>query len=229
MSEAQNARNTRTQTHSGKLFDIFNPRPEDICIEDIAHALSMQCRFNGHTKQFYSVAEHSLNCARIAATLDNDPEAIWLALMHDAHEAYIGDLPGPWVQRVWIQSSKNIHITFDLLAAEIEKVLIPSLSNDLADWKYADYKDLVKYCDFAMLLNEKALSLQVTDIPWSFPPDFVNRFTQSPEHALSKLEFFKPAEACFNFLKAYEEITQCLKTGSPVSSSPLLSLSHLRT
>lgn len=47
------------QTFTGKKIFPLNPRTEDICIADIAHSLSMQCRYNGHTKLFYSVAQHS--------------------------------------------------------------------------------------------------------------------------------------------------------------------------
>ena len=48
------------QTYSGKKFYPLDPRPEDIDIRDIAHALSLNCRFNGHCRCFYSVAEHSV-------------------------------------------------------------------------------------------------------------------------------------------------------------------------
>ena len=77
-------------TASGIEFWPLDPRPEDIQIEDIAHALSQQCRFAGHTKQFYSVAEH---CVR-AADLVPEEHAL-VALLHDASEAYLVDLPSP--------------------------------------------------------------------------------------------------------------------------------------
>lgn len=48
------------QTHSGGQFDVHNPRAQDVCLEDIGHSLSMQCRYNGHCEHFYSVAEHSV-------------------------------------------------------------------------------------------------------------------------------------------------------------------------
>lgn len=77
-------------THTGKRFDILNPTPEMIDISDIAHALARICRFNGHTHQHYSVAQHSVMVA------DNVPEHLALeALMHDAAEAYIGDISSP--------------------------------------------------------------------------------------------------------------------------------------
>lgn len=78
------------RTFTGIMFNVFNPKPEDVCIEDIAHALSNLCRFNGHTVKFYSVAEHSLKCAELV------PKQHRLAaLLHDASEAYLVDLPSP--------------------------------------------------------------------------------------------------------------------------------------
>jgi 5'-deoxynucleotidase YfbR-like HD superfamily hydrolase len=78
------------QTYSNKKFNILDPQPDEICIEDIAHALSQQCRFTGHTKFHYSVAQHSYYCSTIVA-----PEFALEALLHDASEAYIGDMSRP--------------------------------------------------------------------------------------------------------------------------------------
>lgn len=78
------------QTYTGKQFWPLDPRPEDVCIEDIAHALSMKCRFGGHTNVFYSVAEHSVLVMR--AVEEPHKKA---ALLHDAAEAYLADIPRP--------------------------------------------------------------------------------------------------------------------------------------
>lgn len=82
--------NTKIETYSGKLFDVLNPKPSDVCLIDIAHSLSMQCRFGGHCQRFYSVAQHSvLMCS---ANLPGDPI---MYLFHDAAEAYISDIVSP--------------------------------------------------------------------------------------------------------------------------------------
>ena len=63
-----------------------------ICIEDIAHALSLICRWNGHCTHFYSVAQHSLHCAEVAKDRGLSILEQFEALMHDATEAYLGDM-----------------------------------------------------------------------------------------------------------------------------------------
>lgn len=78
------------QTYTGRAFYPHDPRPEEISIFDIAHGLAAQCRYNGHTRRFYSVAEHSVYVSRSV-----DPRFAREALLHDAAEAYVGDLIRP--------------------------------------------------------------------------------------------------------------------------------------
>lgn len=78
------------QTYSGRRFNPTNPVVDAIVIQDIAHSLSMQCRFSGHVRQFYSVAQHSVMVSYIC----NQDDALW-GLMHDASEAYLVDVPRP--------------------------------------------------------------------------------------------------------------------------------------
>lgn len=77
-------------TVSGKFFEFLNPQPEQIDINDIAHALSMKCRFAGHTLRFYSVAQHSVH-----VSYNCDPADALAGLLHDAAEAYLVDMPKP--------------------------------------------------------------------------------------------------------------------------------------
>lgn len=79
------------RTYTGKYLDVFNPDPEMICIEDIAHALSHTARFSGHLTKFYSVAAHSVWCAKFVKR----DEFKLAALLHDASEAYLTDVPRP--------------------------------------------------------------------------------------------------------------------------------------
>jgi hypothetical protein len=84
------------QTKTGKRFFVLSPEPEDFDIEDIAHALSNQCRFTGHVNYFYSVAEHSLRvCSLLMQWHPEDTQLAFDGLMHDASEAYLPDLARP--------------------------------------------------------------------------------------------------------------------------------------
>lgn len=82
-------------TVTGKHFYPLNPNPQDIDIEDIAHALSLICRANGHFKYFYSVAQHSIACSEEAAERGYSLEVILGCLLHDASEAYLCDVTRP--------------------------------------------------------------------------------------------------------------------------------------
>lgn len=82
-------------THTGKLIDVCNPRPEDIDITDISHALGNICRWAGHSSRFFSVAQHSV----IVSDQVSPENALW-GLLHDAAEAYLMDIPTP-LKKLW--------------------------------------------------------------------------------------------------------------------------------
>lgn len=87
----------QVRTFTGREIDVFNLQPEDICIEDIAHALACLNRFNGHTKKPISVAQHSIFVARMC-----EPEHQLQGLLHDGAEAYLGDI------NKWIKASMEM-------------------------------------------------------------------------------------------------------------------------
>lgn len=95
--------NTDIVTYTGKIFDLLNPEPEMVCIEDIAHALANQCRYTGHTREFYSVAQHCVLMAENPELL-GDPLA---KLLHDATETYIGDIARPWKKLLFVNIPKT--------------------------------------------------------------------------------------------------------------------------
>lgn len=82
-------------TYSKTRINTLDPDPDDILIEDIAHALSMMTRANGHFPQFFSVAQHSLQCAREAIARHYVPRLCMACLLHDGSEAFLSDITRP--------------------------------------------------------------------------------------------------------------------------------------
>ncbi|HDL7601063.1 TPA: HD family hydrolase [Yersinia enterocolitica] len=122
-------------TYSGLDFDYLKPLASSICIEDIAQALSHECRFAGHLPNFYSVAQHCWLMSQIV------PEEFALeALLHDATEAYCRDIPSP-LKRL-LPDYKVIEHRIDM--AIREKFGLP-----------AEMSSVVHYCDLIMLATER--------------------------------------------------------------------------
>ena len=86
------------RTYAGKKFYPMDPQPDSIDIKDIAHALSLVCRGNGHVNRFFSVAQHCINCAMEAEARGCSQRVILACLVHDASEAYMSDVPRPFKQ-----------------------------------------------------------------------------------------------------------------------------------
>lgn len=83
------------QTYTGRAFDLLDPQQHSVDIADIAHSLARQCRFNGHCQFFYSVAQHSVLIAQWLRRVGASPKTQLYGLLHDAPEAYVGDMPRP--------------------------------------------------------------------------------------------------------------------------------------
>lgn len=86
---------TEVETFSGNYVDTEYPKADTIVLEDIAHALSQLCRYGGHTKRFYSVAEHSVLVSRRMEAQGFSKWECLAGLHHDDSEAYLGDIPRP--------------------------------------------------------------------------------------------------------------------------------------
>lgn len=107
------------QTHRKIKFHPGDPKPADVDIRDIAHALSNLCRYTGHTGSFYSVAEHSVRVALLCPPEDR----LW-GLMHDAAEAYIGDLNRP--TKMLPEMAPYRHMEANIMRVICEKFCIPA-------------------------------------------------------------------------------------------------------
>lgn len=143
---------TWIQTVSGKAVELIKPDPKTIVIEDIAHALAMQCRYNGHTPQFYSVAQHSVlvseEIEKALQGVESDEHVRELAfwgLMHDAAEAYVGDLVAPAKQIL----RQVDDLEFDDMEARIMAVICRKFGMALKQ------PEIVKEYDLRLLATER--------------------------------------------------------------------------
>ena len=165
---------------SGRRFYPFDPRPEDIRIEDIALALSHLCRYNGHCKKFYSVAEHSVHCSHYVASGHE-----FTALMHDATEAYVGDLIRP-IKRF----TPNFQEAEDLVwAALCERFDLPR-----------EMPEEVHYVDNLVLVTNGAKLMEEWGIPIKPVDDLVI--------CQGEVEPMHPEEAEKAFLARFHELRE---------------------
>jgi hypothetical protein len=160
--------NAKIVTYTGKSFDLLDPQPEMVCIEDIAHSLAYQCRYTGHTgdglpqmQQFYSVAQHCVLMAE--ADLPRDPLA---RLLHDAAETYIGDMARPWKQLLWVSEIREgctFTSTVKAFEKRIQSVIGLALGVDLSE--SAEVK----------LADNRTMATEIRDLmpgsnDWDIPP-----------------------------------------------------------
>jgi hypothetical protein len=118
------------RTVDGSPFSLTNPDPAAVDIQVIAHSLSLQCRFNGHVPTFYSVAEH---CVRVAALYD-DRELQLHGLLHDAAEAYIGDIVRPMkLMRDLGAAYSRLEEAVELAVGEALGVTLTPMRDEIAD------------------------------------------------------------------------------------------------
>lgn len=139
-------KNTMT-TFTGRHFDPMQIRTEDICIEDIAHALSLMCRGGGHLKYFYSVAQHSLNCAAEAKARGWSERLQLACLLHDASEAYLSDIIRP----VKANLTGYLEIENRIMGKILEKFNLSDLTEEEhRKWKQID--DEILYYELKNLM-----------------------------------------------------------------------------
>ena len=162
-------------TRTGRRFDFAAPTPAMISIEDIAAALSKLCRYTGHCPHFYSVAEHSVLTSHLVP-----PEDQLAALMHDAAEAYVGDVSRPL---------KSMLPDYKIIEARIEAVIALTFGLPFP------MPDSVAAADLAMLGHERITVMQTKDhwpgIPPGTLPDIRIRFLNPPEAETRFLRRFR--------------------------------------
>lgn len=170
------------QTYTGRRFWPLDPHPDDVDIVDIAHALSLLCRYNGHVDRFYSVAEH---CVLMSSTFGRRDLALW-ALLHDATEAYVGDMIRPLKQ----------HMP-DYVAAEDRVMRAIGARFGLPGWQNAWMPRPVKDADTRILLTERNTLMAATSHDWAM---------EHLEPLPVVVEGWAPAEAERRYLAAFEAL-----------------------
>lgn len=136
-------------TYTGIHFVPTKPEISAIKIEDIAHALSLICRGNGHVKTFFSVGQHCVNCALEAEKRGYSRRLILACLLHDASEAYMSDVPRPFKQHLkdYIASENRL----------LDMIYTKYLGEPLTEEEQHQLKvidDDLLYYDLRELLNE---------------------------------------------------------------------------
>ena len=173
------------QTFSGRRFWALEPRAEDVAVEDVCHALSLLCRYGGHSSVFYSVAEH---CVLVGQKVGIH------GLLHDAGEAYLLDIPRPVKQLIPEYKVAELRVLEAIYVAL--EIPFPTEEEEAA----------VKEADNRMLATEK-LVLHKPGHPWALPAPYpdtpilcwspqqaeaewraaFNRFSEKPGAALDGL------------------------------------------
>lgn len=140
------------RTYTGLQIDPLNICECDIKIEDIAHALSLLCRGGGHLNIFYSVAQHSINCAKEAMGRGYRHDIVLGCLLHDASEAYLSDIIRPVKQYLDLY----LHIEKQLMETIFQKYQLQYLSqNDRQIIKRIDDEILQHELYFLMKNQER--------------------------------------------------------------------------
>lgn len=172
------------QTFSGRAFPLLAPTRDDVSIKDIAQSLALQCRFAGHTRRFYSVAEHSLHVSRAV------PRDLALAgLLHDAAEAYVQDITRPLKQVLEGHRAVEARV-WEVIA---ERFGLPGL-----------LPPEVKEADMRMLATEAEYLMLPPPRPWNLPatPYFLSEIGLDHPRQLC----LPPREAHRRFLERFAEL-----------------------
>lgn len=171
--------NNMIKVAAGHYVDLASPDPATVEIRSIAAALSKICRFGGHCPRFYSVAEHCIHCTTLGADEGVVGDALLAVFLHDAAEAYVGDMVKPL---------KNIMPGYAEAESRIEAAIEAAMGVDFRRWS-----DVIKRFDRAMLKAEKISMWPDDREKWAGFSDIEDREVS--------LRFWPPGEAEKEFLR----------------------------
>jgi hypothetical protein len=170
---------------SGRYFDFLDPQPDQFTLADIAGALSKICRFGGQIERFYSVAEHLVMCDRVAERDGHHLGVRKAVLMHDAAEAFCGDMVKPL---------KEMMPAYKVVEARVEAVIAKKFGID-----FDEYLGFVSEIDHAMLIAERRQLFSKDKVKWAGEDDV------RPLHVM--IEGWRPMDAEVAF------VHRCLSVG----------------
>lgn len=139
--------------HSGKYLNLVDPQPDQFDLEDIAVPLGRICRFGGHCKTFYSVAEHSWHCYDVGRKDGLPLDSLRALLMHDATEAFIGDVVRPL--KAMLPDYRHVE-------KRLESVIAARFLID-----FDSHAELIREIDLAVLLAERRKLFEPDEVIWS--------------------------------------------------------------
>ncbi|MES2342292.1 MAG: phosphohydrolase [Pseudomonadota bacterium] len=175
------------QVASGRQFWPLDPHADEVHLDDIAHALANQCRFSGHVRHFYSVAQHSyfvsLHC--------DPPDALW-GLLHDAAEAYLVDLPRP-VKKALRASWLTL---FDDMEATVMRAVCERFGLPLVQPESVDRAD------------DLLLATEARDLMAPLHPDWHHREENGYPVLPDRIIPWSPGRAAWAFKTRFDQLTR---------------------
>lgn len=175
------------QTYSGRCFDLSIPDATMVVVEDVAHSLAHTCRYTGHSKRFYSVAEH---CCHVSDLLLHDyggERMGFLGLMHEGEEPYVGDMSSPL---------KSMCEDYRIIGRYIwERAVAPAFGLPMV------MPPEVKKADLEALATEAPQVMRVwpPPRPWNLP-------VEAGRRNLFKVQFWRPARAEAEFFARFKRL-----------------------
>lgn len=149
------------QCYRGGRFYPLDPRPEEVFIEDIAHHLSLLCRFTGACRKFYSVAQHSVH---VSETVPDKPGLAMWALLHDAPESYLNDISRPFKAHLFtLENPIDLTNARPIECAEagiLEAIAVRFNLKPMPDWT------AIKHADNVLLATEARDLMAPLDPGW---------------------------------------------------------------
>jgi hypothetical protein len=187
-------------TYTGRRINPLDPRAEDVYIEDIAHALSLKCRWTGHVSTFYSVAQHSVLVAKELRRAGHSPRTQLAGLLHDASEAYLPDIASPIKGRFFIErcDSQRPGPPLDFRVYEDFLLLTICAGLDLPGLDGRMQDPQVRHADLVLLATEARDLMHGTD-GWDWTP---------PEPRAAPIDPLDPERAEVAFLFWFEGLKQ---------------------